>query len=212
MTEKGMIQELVKDGYVSSKEIIRAMGEIHREQFVLEEERSRAYENLPLSTGGGLFVSQPSTAGFLLELLKPKQGEKILVIGAGTGWIAGIIIAIISKEKKEGIQKGKVIAIEPDEESSHVATKNLERYSYISDGVAEVINDVWNSEKVLQGPYDGIIVLRGIKKIPQFWYDTVRVGGRIIVPIGESIFVKEKTSGTEFKTREYFGFNFPQFS
>jgi len=206
-----MIQELTKDGYISSKEIIRAMGEIHREYFVSEEEKIHAYENLPLSTGvGGLFVSQPSTAGFLLEQLKPKQGEKILVIGAGSGWVAGIISAIVSKEK-EGIQKGKVIAVEPDEESSHNATKNLERYSYISEGITEVINDSWNSEKITQSPYDAIIALRGIKKIPQFWYDAVRVGGRIIVPIGESIFVKEKTSGNEFKTREYFGFNFPQF-
>lgn len=207
-----MIQELTKDGYISSKEIIRAMGEIHREHFVSEEEKIHAYENLPLPTGvGGLFVSQPSTAGFLLEQLKPKQGEKILVIGAGSGWIAGIISAIISKEK-EGAQKGKVIAIEPDEENSHNATKNLERYSYISNGVVEVIHDEWNSEKITQSSYDAIIALRGIKKIPQFWYDAVRVGGRIIVPIGESIFVKEKTSGNEFKTREYFGFNFPQFS
>lgn len=208
-----MIQKLIKEGYISSKEIIRAMEEIRREYFVLEEEKVRAYQNLPLPTGiGGLFVSQPSTAGFLLELLKPKQGEKILVIGAGTGWISGIIASIVSKEKKEERHKGKVIAIEPDEESSHVATKNLERYSYVSDEVIEIINDTWNSEKLTQAPYDAIIALRGIKKIPQFWYDAVRVGGRIIVPIGESIFVKEKTSGTEFKTSEYFGFNFPQFS
>lgn len=212
MTEKDCIEILSRDGYIHSPEIKKAFLEIHRADFVSDEYKEQAGENLPLPTGvENLYVPQPSTAAFMVELLKPKRGEKILVVGGGSGWVSGIIAHIVLGEEKTDTFSGIVCVVEPNEDASHFATKNLERYRFVSEGIVDVHHDAWDAMYNEHGPYDGIIALRGIPRFPEVWEFMIRVGGRMIAPVGDSIIWKEKKSGTDYETKRYFGFNFPSF-
>jgi len=212
MTEKECVEKLVKDGYIHNAEIKKAFLAIHRADFVSETHKAQAGENLPLPIDiDNLFVPQPSTAAFMIELLKPKRGEKILVVGGGSGWISGIIAHIILGKEKTETFSGVVCMVEPSEDAMHFATKNLEQYRFISDGIVDVHNGAWDGIYNEHGPYDGIIALRGIPRFPEAWELMIRVGGRMIAPVGDSIILKEKKSSTDYETKRYFGFNFPEF-
>jgi len=80
MTNDSLVEELVNGGHIHSPNIQEAFNEIDRKRFVPVKEQERAYENYPLSIGYEQTISQPLTVAFMLELLAPQRGEKILDI------------------------------------------------------------------------------------------------------------------------------------
>ena len=86
-----LINSLIKDGYLKTPEIIEAFKAIDRTDFVPEECKDDACVNAPLPIGFDQTISQPLTVAFMIELLEPKAGEKILEIGAGSGWQTAIL-------------------------------------------------------------------------------------------------------------------------
>ena len=94
-----LIDSMVKDGYLKTPEIIEAFKAIDRKNFVTEEHQKDAYINAPLPIGFGQTISQPLTVAFMMELLEPKPGEKILDVGAGSGWAAAILAYIVGKQR-----------------------------------------------------------------------------------------------------------------
>ena len=73
--------------------------------FVLPEYQAQAYEDHPLPIGFGQTISQPYTVALMLEWLAPKQGDKILDIGCGSGWTTALLSSVVGK-------RGRVIGIE----------------------------------------------------------------------------------------------------
>ena len=123
MTKEKLIQKLINDGYLKTPAIIEAFKNIDRTDFVPENLKEIAYENKPLSIGFNQTISQPLTVAFMLELLEPKIGEKILDIGSGSGWQTALLAHIV------GIQ-GKVVSIERIPELKLLAEKNLGKYNF----------------------------------------------------------------------------------
>ena len=78
-----LIKSLISEGYLKTPRIIEAFHVIDRADFVLPEQKDDAYGNYPLPIGEGQTISQPLTVAFMLELLEPQPGEKILDIGSG---------------------------------------------------------------------------------------------------------------------------------
>ena len=85
MTNENLIKELIDDGYLKSPSIIKAFRKIDRLNFIPGIYKDEAYGNYPLSIGRNQTISQPLTVAFMLELLEPKAGEKILDVGCGQG-------------------------------------------------------------------------------------------------------------------------------
>ena len=102
---ENLIESLIKDGYLKTQQVIDAFKKIDRTNFVPEECKGNACVNVPLPIGFNQTISQPLTVAFMLELLEPKAGEKILDVGAGSGWTAGLLAQLVG-------ENGKVIAIE----------------------------------------------------------------------------------------------------
>ena len=127
-----MINSLIKDGYLKTLEIIEAFKLIDRTDFVLEEYKNEAYVNAPLPIGFGQTISQPLTVAFMLELLEPKAGEKILDVGAGSGWVSALLAKIVG-------DKGKIIGIERISELKEMAEKNIAKYNFIEKGIVKII-------------------------------------------------------------------------
>lgn len=208
-----LVKLLAEKGYLTSPLVRAAFGAIDRKDFVEADGKDEAYGNHPLPIGFGQTISQPLTVAFMLELLEARAGEKVLEIGAGSGWQSALLGHIVKGPAREGMQegnelRGRVIAIERVEELADRATKNIEQYHLISDGTVRVVRGDGAEGRKEDAPYDRIIAAASADAIPAAWKEEVRIGGRIVAPVGESIIVLDKTGPHTFKKRQYFGFHF----
>src|SRR3989344_3253201 len=92
-----LIRELKTQGVLKSPNVEAAFRAIDRKDFVRPEYEEVAYANHPLPIGEGQTISQPYTVAFMLDLLDPKAGEKILDVGSGSGWTTALLAHIVSQ-------------------------------------------------------------------------------------------------------------------
>ncbi len=196
-----LIEELIREGYLKTPSIIEAFRKIDRADFVPAEHKRSVYVNAPLPIGEGQTISQPLTVAFMLELLEPKEGERILDIGAGSGWTAALLAEIVGDE-------GEVIAIERISKLKEQAEENISKYGFIEKGTVKVIRGDGVGGYKKESPYDKIIAAAAGRIVPRAWKSQVKVGGKIVAPIRSSVFSLRKIDQNNFETREYFGFAF----
>ena len=95
-----LIRDLIYQGYLKTDRIVDAFSKIKRVDFVPEELQDAAQANIPLPIGHGQTISQPLTVAFMLELLQPKLGDKVLDLVAGAGWTTALLAPIGGKHGK----------------------------------------------------------------------------------------------------------------
>jgi protein-L-isoaspartate(D-aspartate) O-methyltransferase len=148
----------------------------------------------------------------MLELLEPKKGEKILDIGSGSGWTTALLAYIVSGgEKIDLLKRGRVIGIERIKELKEFGEKNVSKYNFIEKGIVSFICADGSKGYKEEAPYDKILVSATSKKLYPSWQEQLKEGGRIVLPMGNSIWLfvkKKKGDGFEFEGQEYPGFVF----
>ena len=212
---ESLSDSLIADGYLKTPEIINAFKKIDRADFVPDEFKNDAYENIPLPIGFKQTISQPLTVAFMIELLQPRAGEKILEVGAGSGWQTAILSQMVGGDTggNEGGENSNsesgIIAIEIIPELKEMAEKNVSKYNFIHKGIAKIILGDGSRGYKNEAPFDRIIAAAASEKeIPAIWKKQLKIGGRIVSPVGHSIVVIDKISKTKYAKREYFGFSF----
>lgn len=199
---ENLINSLIKGGYLKTPEIIAAFRAIDRADFVLEKYKSEAYVDAPLPIGFSQTISQPLTVAFMLELLEPKKGEKILDIGSGSGWVSALLAQIVG-------EKGKIIGIERIKELKKMAEKNVSKYNYIKKGVVKIILGDGSKGYEKEAPYDKIIAGAASQgELPKEWKKQLKINGRIVAPLENSVVVMDKIKEKKYIERKYFGFSF----
>ena len=195
---KTLVAKLIRDGYLKTPQIIGAFSAIDRADFVPEEYKSESYGDYPLPIGWGQAISQPATVAFMLELLQPQAGDKVIDAGSGSGWQTALLAEIVG-------ENGSVYSIERISELCEFGRSNLAKYSFknISFLRADATKGL-----VEQAPFDKIIAAAAGSEIPPAWPEQLKIGGRIVAPIGSSIWLYIKKSETEFEKLEYPGFAF----
>ena len=205
-----LIDSLVQSNWLKTPIIIDAFRKIERKDFLLEDSKKLAEVDEALSIGYGQTISQPLVVAFMLELLQPKEGESIMDIGFGSGWTTALLSEIVGK-------KGKVISIEIVPELAEFGRKNIAKYGFIKKGIVECCcRDATNGYPELKTGFDRILVSASIQgeggniidNVPIAWKQQLKIGGRIVVPIDDSIWLFEKISQDEFKEKEHHGFTF----
>lgn len=168
-----MIEEqLTRPGRgIKDPKVIAAMGKVPREEFVRATERGSAYGDHALPIGYGQTISQPFIVAFMTEQIAPREGEKILEVGTGSGYQAAILAEL----------GASVFTIEIVEALAARAAKTLDRLGYenievrFGDG-----HQGWPEE----APFDAIIVTCAPDRIPSALTEQLREGGRMIIPVG----------------------------
>ena len=157
---------------IRDEAVLKAMRDVPREAFVSEEMREFAYRNAPLPIGSGQTISQPLIVAHMAEALEIGPDDRVLEIGAGSGYAA----AVLSRIAKE------VFTVERHRELAETATERLKRLGY--DNVRVLYGDGtrgWPEE----APFDAIVVAAGSPGIPPALLDQPRIGGRLVIPVGE---------------------------
>lgn len=207
-SNKKLVEELLNMGYLKTEGIIRAFLAIDRADFVPEDVKQYAYADTPLPIGYGQTISQPLTVALMLELLKPKPGERVLDVGAGSGWQTALLAHIVSPKDGNKPPEPLVVGIECIRELAAFARGNIGKYGYEANGVAVVVEGNAREDIAVYGLFDKIIAAASAEAIPGMWKEQLKVGGRIVAPVGESIVALEKTGADKFEQKQYFGFRF----
>jgi len=207
MSHDKLVKELIADKVLKTPVIIEAFKSIDRADFVPEELKEGAYINAPLPIGSEQTISQPLTVAFMLELLQPKAGEKIIDVGSGSGWQTALLAHIVSS----GGAKGKVFAIEIIPALCEAGTDNVSKYDYIKSRIVKMYCQNAASGLPEEAPVDGIIAAASLRRLPSAWKEQLKVGGRIVAPVGWSVVKMTKVDDNKFDREEYPGFLFVPF-
>lgn len=200
MSQNELVEELQRGGYLKTPAIIDAFKSVDRALFVPDEFKSQAYENRPLPIGFEQTISQPLTVAFMLELLQPQPGSKILDIGAGSGWQSALLANLVG-------ETGNIIAVERIAELKTIAEENIKKLPELSNRISLVLADGSQGYEP-EAPYNRIIAAAAGDEIPEEWKSQLKTGGTIVAPVGQSIVVINKLTPEKFERREYFGFSF----
>lgn len=185
-----MIEEQIYSRGVRDEKVLDAMARVPRELFVSEKTRALAYEDRPLPIPAGQTISQPYIVAFMVEALALDGGERVLEIGAGSGYAAAVLGEIAAE----------VYAIERIEELADYATKRLTEAGCSN---VRILHADGTEGWADQAPFDAILVSAGGPHVPNSLLEQLKVGGRIVAPVGETQLAQELVRITRIDPDEY---------
>lgn len=169
---EAMVREQIGRRGVSDPQVLHALRAVPRHLFVPEGKRDKAYDDHPLAIGQDQTISQPYIVAAMTEALEVGAGDRVLEIGAGSGYQAAVLAEVVSE----------VHTVERIPELADAARARLAALHYrtvqvhCADGALG-----WPAA----APYDGILVACGAPTLPPALLDQLRPGGKIVIPIGE---------------------------
>jgi protein-L-isoaspartate(D-aspartate) O-methyltransferase len=164
--------DLLEAKGISDAKVVAAMRKVQRHEFVPEESRDAAYVDTALRIGLGQTISQPFVVAYMTQMLELKGDEKVLEIGTGSGYQAAVLAEIADE----------VYSIEIVEPLARRAEKTLKRLGY--DKVHVMVGDGYRGWPK-HAPFDAIIVTAAPDHIPQPLVEQLKVGGRMVIPVGK---------------------------
>ena len=174
---KGLRLQLVnviKAKGIKNKEVLKAIGKVPRHLFMDSGFLGHAYQDKPFPIAADQTISQPYTVAFQTELLQIKKGDKVLEIGTGSGYQAAILCEL----------GAKVYSIERQLELFKKTGKFLDKLGY---KVKKLIFGDGYKGLEDEAPFDSIVVTAGAPFVPKALMTQLKIGGRLVIPVGEDV-------------------------
>lgn len=178
---------------IGDRLVLGAMRAVPRHLFVPEKLKADAYADRPLPIGAEQTISQPYIVAYMIEALGLQGGERVLEVGAGSGYAAAVLSRIASE----------VFAVERIGSLALTAARNLERAGIRNVRLRHADgNGGWPEE----APFDAILVSAGAARVPEALCQQLVRGGRMVVPVGEAdrdqdLMLVERLGGLRYETR-----------
>ena len=177
-------------GIITDQKLLKAFKEVPRELFIKDGFEEEAYGDYPLPIGQGQTISQPTTVMIMTQALELEPGNKVLEVGAGSGWQAALIGKIVGP-------KGKVITTEIIKELAEFAKNNINKAKIKN---VNVINYDGSQGYKKQTPYDRIIVTAACPEIPKPLIQQLKNNGILVAPVGSLTFGQNMIKLTKTKS------------
>lgn len=191
---RDMVRYQIERRGVKSQAVLEAMRKVPRERFLPDGEGLFAYDDSPLPIGDNQTISQPYVVAFMTEALQLTGGEKVLEIGTGSGYAAAVLAEIVAEvytiERIRGLaDRARAVLVDLGYDNVHVCH---------GDGTLG-----WPEE----APFDGIVVTAGAPVVPQSLRQQLAIGGRLVIPVGETSYYQSVLRVTrrghdEFETED----------
>jgi len=168
-----MVERQLQARDIRDPNVLRAMQEVPRHEFVPDTMKKYAYNDEPLPIGEGQTISQPYIVAYMTEALKLRKSHRVLEVGTGSGYQTAVLAEIA----------GQVFSVEIVASLSLRAQATLSRLGY--DNIQFKTGDGtlgWPES----APYDAVIVTAAPAMVPSALEDQLQIGGRMIVPVGEA--------------------------
>ena len=170
---EAMVEAQLRRRGIIEPHILDAFRAVPREQFVADDVAHLAYGDHPLPIEAGQTISQPYIVALMIQAAAIEPGDKVLEVGAGSGYAAAVISRIAER----------VIGIERQHELVEVARERLGRLGY--DNVAIVEGDGTKGCPD-EAPFDAILTAASGSHVPNTLVEQLTPGGRLVMPIGEA--------------------------
>jgi len=182
-----MVEKDIKARGVKDKKVLEVIGKVPRHLFVDKNLMDKAYGDHPLPIGEGQTISQPYVVALMTEALKLKPTDRVLEIGTGSGYQAAVLAEIVIKE---------VYTIEIRKPLVDMAAKRLKDLGYRNVKV-RYADGYFGWEEY--SPFDAIIVTAAANHIPPPLIKQLKEGGRLIIPLGSTVYYQVLTLVTKKK-------------
>jgi protein-L-isoaspartate(D-aspartate) O-methyltransferase len=185
-----MVEKAIFRRGVRSELVLNAMRAVPREAFLPDQLREFAYQDSPLPIEESQTISQPYIVAFMTEALALQGGERVLEIGAGSGYAAAVLSRIA----------GDVYTVERIGQLAEKAAARLADLGYHN---VHVRHEDGTKGWPEHAPYDGIVVAAGGPEIPESLKEQLKIGGRLVIPIGRDPRVQELVRVTRISENRY---------
>jgi protein-L-isoaspartate(D-aspartate) O-methyltransferase len=195
---RAQLVEALRDKGIHDLGVLHAIATVPRHRFVPDSMRHRAYEDVPLPIGAGQTISQPYVHARSLELLRLSQNDRVLEVGAGSGYQTALLAALAST----------VLAVERVPELAKAAREALENVGV--NNATVVVGDGtlgWRA----YAPFDAIVVSAASPKVPAPLLEQLADGGRMVIPLGDQetqTLTLVERQGADFRTSTATGVRF----
>lgn len=198
---QGLRQQLVKTVQakgINNAEVLKAIGAIPRHLFMDSGFLDHAYKDKAFPIASGQTISQPYTVAFQSDLLQIKKDDKVLEIGTGSGYQTAVLCLL----------GARVYSIERQQELFKKTKMFLPKLGYRPKKL--IFGDGYKGLPE-HAPFDSIIVTAGAPFVPKPLLSQLKVGGRLVIPVGDDVqimtLIVRKTE-KEFVKREFGEFRF----
>jgi len=195
---RNQLASTLKAKGITDEKVLEAIQQIPRHLFLDSSFEDHAYQDKAFPIGAQQTISQPYTVAFQTELLELTQGAKILEIGTGSGYQTAVLLAL----------KAKVYTIE---RQSELFKKTKIFFGKMGYRPKKIIFGDGYKGYTEEAPYDGIIVTAGAPETPKALLSQLKIGGRLVIPVGleeQEMTLYTRTAEKKFEKKTFGSFRF----
>src|SRR3954454_9288991 len=170
----GMVETQIAARGITDPAVLAAMRSVPRHRFIPEALRPRAYDDTPLPIGEGQTISQPYVVAVMTAAIRPRKDMRVLEVGTGSGYQAAVLAACVAEV--DSVEVIPALGRRAGSLLKELGYRNI--HVRLGDGF-----DGWPE----RGPFDAVVLTAAPERVPQPLLDQLRMGGRLVAPVGRGL-------------------------